>query len=173
MTTSQISERAYPFNEALEVRASDIVLDTNVLTDLLFAERPGHALAVELSALLHATGTRALMPIHVVFEFISAVACERRRHGAPLTLVGRRQNLIPFEIALVVLDLQFLDECLLAPMRAGTLIDVSGGDMIFAAIALRYQLMLVSSDKELRQKASDKGIVALDVSDYMARARGE
>jgi hypothetical protein len=157
------------FTELTEVRRTDVVLDTCILMDLLFAERAGHAAAVRLGEVLRASGVRALIPVHAAFEFLSAAASEVRRRGAPLTLTRKPDDLLPFEVALVVLDLNFLTECLLAPLQAGTFHDVSGGDMIFAVIAHRHDLVLVSADEPLRRKAARTGIVVVSADEYMQR----
>lgn len=161
----------YPV-EALETPADCVVLDTCVVGDLLFHERPRHESAVKLAAVLGETKRTALIPAHAYFELVCLAGSERRRaNNTPLTAVGKRSALLPFEHTVVAIDLNFVQHYLLdLAASAPALFEVRGGaDMIFAAIALRHGAVLISEDAALLRTALASGVDAVDIQTYLDR----
>lgn len=157
-------------NEQVQVSPGDVVLDTCVLMDILFAERARHDRARELADVLRRSGRTAYIPAHAYFELVSAVACEKRRNrNVPLTATGARDNLLPFRTVIVAVDLQFVDDYLVTLLRNKRPVDVSGADMIFAVVALKHNLVLISEERKLRGKAKEAGVEALGAEEYLSR----
>ena len=155
--------------EQVEVSPADVVIDTCILMDILFAERPRHARAMDLAALLAASKRNVFIPAHAYFELVSAIASEHRRRVAPLTLVGSRSALLPFTTVVVSIDLNFVNDYLISSLAAGQFANVSGGDMIFVVIALKYKLVLLSEDAPLRVRAQRVGVDAMDADTYISQ----
>lgn len=158
-------------SEKLAPLPTDVVLDTCVIVDLLIQERPRHETAKLLAAMLGASGCTVFIPAHAWFEIVSALLAEHHRKGAPQTFVGRRSNLLPFNNVIVAIDEAFVTTLLIEPLLDGVLIDVAGGDMIFAALALKHGMTLISEDEKLLKRAKKVGVSAVDVETYM-RQRG-
>jgi hypothetical protein len=120
-----------------------------VIMDKLFAERPGHANALRLVAMLRGRGITAFIPAHSLFEIISAVMCHRRVDGKPLTAVGSRADLLGCEGIIVP--------------------DLPGGDMIFVALAIHQEIPIITDDQRMRKKAADARVTAYSVEQYLSR----
>lgn len=157
-------------NEQIEISSADVVVDTCILIDMLFSERPRHARAKKLADVLAASKCHILIPAHAYFELVSAVASERRRRGSPLTVVGSRSALLPPGTVVVSIDLSFVNDYLISALTDGHFIDVSGGDMIFAVVALKHSLPLISEDARLRTGAQKLGLDAIDIDTYLSRS---
>ena len=137
--------------------------------DLLFVDRPRHGDAQALARHLVASRRRALIPAHAYFEIVSAVLAERNNRKQPLTLVGKRDALFPFETVVVSIDLNFVEEYLTAALAQGIVIDIGGSDMIFGAIALKHKLVLVTEDGRLAKRAAAARIVVSDTKTFVTR----
>jgi len=155
-------------NERIEITRGDVVVDTNVLVDLLFSDRPGHADAKQLSQRLAETGVNVFVPAHAFFE-IFGVGAQAHRAGQRLTLVGSKSNLWPFKHVIVSIDLDFVHEYLIEPLSRGVLLDTRGAvDTIAAAIAHKHQLTLITEDRRLTTGAARSGVQTQTVNEYLA-----
>jgi len=154
-------------NKQTVTRPIDVVLDTSVLMNCLFSDRPQHTEAVQLAKYLGMLGSIAFVPAHAYFELVSAAACHKRVDGKPLTL-GSFKKMLPFGWFVVAIDLAFVNEYLITPAAAGILIDLKGGDMIFVALALRHQLTLITEDVKMMRVARQVGVPAMRITEYLA-----
>lgn len=154
--------------ETISPQPGDVVLDTSVLMDCMFAERPRHGRAQDLVAWLAQTRRRVFIPAHSYFELMSAILCEYRRLQKPLTL-GKAGAALPFEFFVVTIGLAFVSEYLLTLTGSGKVVDLKGGDMIFAALALRHGLPLITEDARLAKVTRSHGGDACDVDEYLKR----
>ena len=157
----------HPPTEQIVPKPVDVVLDTAVLMDRLFSDRRQYTEAVRLAQRLADLRSTAFIPAHAYFELASAVACQKRVHGKPLTL-GVFKRMLPFEWFVVSINLAFVNEYLISPLADGVFIDLKGGDMIFVALAHRYGLRLITEDSKMLSVARQIGFTAMRISDYLS-----
>src|ERR1041384_6699201 len=121
-----------------------VVIDTCVLLDIEFKHRGQHAAALNLARMLKVKDVTALVPAHWFFEFVSAVICEKKRLGAPLEQ-GVLKSDFGFPLQMVPIDNTFINDFLAEFKKR--LIDLAGGDLIFAVIALKNGIPLITEDR--------------------------
>lgn len=155
--------------EQIPVNPHDVVMDTCILMDLLFAHRPAHLQAKRLAEVLNASQCTVFLPAHSYFELVSAMACQKRHSLNTPVLVGKREELLPFHTVVVSIDLQFVEDYLIWAAREGHVIDLKGGDMIFVALALRQKIALLSEDEKLRKAARKHDVAAFGIDEYLSR----
>lgn len=143
-----------------------VVLDTNVLTDCLLAHRPRHSSAVRLARLLREKHETVLLPVHGLFELVSAIRAEGTEHGLPMRL-GELGKSVPFDLQLVPIDMEFFESHLLDPLKSGRLISLKGGDMIFVAIAAKHAARLITGDKQMARVAEEVGVRVSSIEGYL------
>jgi predicted nucleic acid-binding protein len=156
----------YPAIEETSANAGDVVLDTSVLMDCFFLDRPEHAQAVELARVLEKAGSTVFIPAHYYFELVSAVLCENRVRKQALAL-GEFKLELPLKTFIVTIDERFVINYLIRPAMSGKVIDLKGGDMIFAAIALGLEIPLITEDRKVRSKVRQLGARAFTVREYL------
>jgi len=147
---------AYSAIEQTSAKVGDVVLDTSVLMDCLFLDRPGHTQAVNLAKVLKGEKSTVFIPAHYYFELVSGVLCEKRVRKQALSL-GEFKRQLPFEPFIVTIDERFVIDYLIRPVADGNVIDLKGGDMIFAALALGLQIPFITEDRKARNKVREIG----------------
>jgi predicted nucleic acid-binding protein len=143
-----------------------IVVDTSVLMDIEFVHRGRHEAGKALAQKLRNEGSLVVVPAHWFFEYLSAVLCEKRRIGAPLAQ-GEFKNGPPFLMKMVPIDDVFIKDYLLATIN-DNIVDLKSGDMIFALIALKDKLPIITEDRKLHAIASKLGIRAFTIDEYLS-----
>jgi predicted nucleic acid-binding protein len=157
----------YPVVEEVSAETGDVVLDTSILMDCLFTERLGHARAVLVARTLQRQGWSVFIPAHFYFELVSAILCERRVRSR-LLAIGELKGRIPFPYYVVTLDERFAIDYLIPPFAAGQVIDLKGGDMIFAALALGQRMPLITEDRKMRAEVLRLGGWCFTIEEYLA-----
>lgn len=158
----------YPTLERTSAEVGDVVLDTSVLMDCMFRERPGHDRAIRLARVLQSEGNAVFIPAHFYYEFVSAVLCELRVREKPLTM-GELKGKIPFRTFVVTIDERFAIDHLVSPFAAGRMINLKGGDMIFAALALGQAIPLITEDRKMLSEVRRLGGGGFTIDEYLGQ----
>jgi predicted nucleic acid-binding protein len=137
--------------------SAKVIVDTCVIVDMLLSSRPRHAQADALRKIFAERNILARVPYFAVFEVSHAIRQEKRLTKA--TFVPEEE--IPAE--LVPVDQKFLkayfDESL-PEMRAG--------DLVFASMAHKDKLPLVTEDAGLAAAAKAAGIDVKSIAEMLA-----
>jgi predicted nucleic acid-binding protein len=144
-----------------------LVIDTSVMIDMLIEHRPRHEEAIEFAHLISRMDEIALTPMHMFFELLSAVMCEKRTHGAP-PKTGEFEGL-PCRQQSIPIDNDFLRDYLFEPMSKGEFIDLGAGDMIIVAVARKHRVPLITEDKKMARISKELGVDVCSIQEYMTR----
>ncbi|WP_377303984.1 type II toxin-antitoxin system VapC family toxin [Piscinibacterium candidicorallinum] len=149
-----------------------MIVDTCVLADALFRERPRHAEARQLLELLGEHDFQVMIPAHAFFELASVAFSQFNRSGKPMTMLELGKDL-PVNLHLVPIDAAFVSQYLVGVLAEKHQIDSSGGDMVFLCLAKVDGLDLVTEDGPLAKKAVKAGVSAYSSKAYIAKIAGE
>jgi predicted nucleic acid-binding protein len=145
---------------------SRVIVDTCVLADCLFKERPRHSLALGLVEELKHRSCTVVVPAHSFFELISVALSEKHRRGTPLSLSSFGKDLsVPIEM--VAIDLPFIQSYLIEPAGSGIIIEGGGADAIFISIALKRGLPLISEDDKMLKRARAVGVSGHTIHEFL------
>lgn len=107
------------------------------------------------------------IPAHFYYELLSAVLCEFRVREKPLTM-GELRGKVPFQTFVVTIDERFVIDHLVSPFAAGRIIDLKGGDMIFAALTLGQAIPLITEDRKMQAEVRRLGGWGFTIDEYLA-----
>ena len=144
----------------------DIVIDTCVLIDILISGRSRHDKAILLANKLADDTLKCGIPMHCMFELVSAVRSEFNSKGAPLKSDFIDEK-IPFEFELIPIDDSFLKKYLFETLKKKILVKLKAGDMIFVLLAMRHDAILITEDKPMKKTAESLGLKAVSIKEYL------
>ena len=138
-------------------------MDTSVLVDIALSTRPRHTRAADLAKCFQKCGTVIRAPMHVAYEFMSAVRSEVRQLGGRHSSWAARSNENErIDIWPVPIDSEFIER-----YPTGTLPEVRSGDLLFLAMAVGDRQPLVTEDQDLLKKARQAGVSAFTIEEYL------
>ena len=148
-----------------------VVLDTCILTSCYASHRADHSRALQLVQLLKERDEEVLVPAHAFVEFASAMMCERKKvlGGAPVQMGALPDGILPCRMSIIPIDHAFLFQYVMVPMLAGQIIDTSGGDMIFVAVARGHGVPLITEDAKMVKAARAAGVNAMTIDEFLAK----
>ena len=138
-------------------------MDTSVLVDIALTTRSRHADAVVLAKCLRKLGITIRAPMHVAYEFMSAVRNEVHQSGGRHSSSAAGSNETErIDIWPVPIDAEFIER-----YPTGRLPDVRSGDLLFLAMAIADGQPLITEDQDLLKKARQAGASAFTITEYL------
>jgi len=136
----------------------DILLDTSVLLDFMLPYRQKHERAKILINFLSENNHTLYTPSHAWFEAVSAINCEARINPKDLASVKIYRGNKKINIIQISIDKKFTDNHLSLPLP-----NLKSADMIYAVIAIKDKMILLTEDKKLLKEVNKLGGKALNI----------
>jgi predicted nucleic acid-binding protein len=136
------------------------VIDTCVIVDMFLNDRPRHAKALVLRREMRRLGIRARVPAFALFEVAHAIRQQRRLSTGQLVEEGEENG--------VALDPVAVDEQFFERYFDLSIPEMRAGDLVFASLAKKEGLPLVTEDRPFFEQAKLGGITVFDIDGYIA-----
>lgn len=139
-----------------------LVIDSSVLVDMFVEDEPRHAKALKIANYLVEKGIRPMVPMHQLFELYAAIKNIGLVKGS-LNLEKSFQLANP--IAFETVD---ITEAFLQHYFDPALPYIKAGDLIILSVAKRENANFITEDKKLYKAATNAGVKAYTIDEFIA-----